>query len=263
MRMDLKRLQKSKSTYVILSVIVLMLAVQFLAVYVALNPDIQAWLSAHGFVFQVSGVDKMSSLSLLQFFHLSMTQNFYALVIGLFVVLFNCYERETGFRKNVLSIHVNKAYYVLSKMIIQSLYILSVIVITFIEFLILNLTVGSFFHVNALTEILIYLLLLWMIGIAVISMFTALSVWLSSKSGCVSIAIVYATGLWIMIVTTVLNILGLSDLMNYTLLYQITGLIELVPVLGVSSLLKLFLIVGGFTVLYTTLSIVGLSKKDI
>ena len=263
MRMDLKRLQKSKSSYVILAVIVFILAVQFLAVYVALNPDIQKWLSTYGFIFQVSGVDKMRTLSILQFFHLSMTQNFYVLIIGLFVVLFNCYERETGFIKNVLSTHVNKTHYITSKILVQSLYIMGLILVCFIEFMILNLGLGFFFKVDNFTEIFTYLILLWFIGIAVISMFTALTVWLRSKSGCVSIAIVYATGLWIMIVTTILNILGLADLMNYTLLYQVTGLLDLIPILDVTSLLRLFLVIGGFTILYTTVSIFGLSKKDV
>lgn len=263
MRMDLKRMQKSKSTYVIMIVTVLLLVIQFLAVYVALNPDVQAWLSAHGVIFQMSGMDQLKDLSLLEFFHLSLTQNFFLIVIGILVALFNCHERETGFIKNVLSIHVHKTQYVLSKIIIQSLYVLILLVVCFIEFLLLNMLMGSYFLVNELSECLIYLGLLWIVGIGVISMFTALTVWIRSQSGCVAIAIVYATGLWVMLITSIFGLFGMSDLLNYTLLYQVNGMLEVLSTLDVSSLFQLLLNVGIFLVVYISLSVYGLKKKDI
>lgn len=262
-RMDLKRLQKSKSTYVITGVILFMLLLNFVAVYVALNPDIQAWMDANGIMFKVTGIEELKSLSLLNFFHIAFTQNFYLLIIGISVILFHCHEVESGFIKNVLSVHVNKAYYIFSKIIVRSIYTFLLLCASFIEFAILNSVVGTFFIMDSVSELLIYFALLWFIGIAVISMFTALSVWLKSKTGGIAIAIVYATGLWIMIVTTILSILGCSDLLNYTLLFQVNGLFAFMSQYDIYSVFKLLLLVGSFIVIYTALGIYGLKRKDI
>lgn len=262
-RMDLKRLQKSKSTYVITGVILFMLLLNFVAVYVALNPDIQAWMDANGIVFTVTGLEEMKTLSLLNFFHLAFTQNFYVLIIGLSVILFHCHEVESGFIKNILSVHVNKMHYIISKIIVQSIYTFILLSICFVEFLVLNVAVGAFFSLNAFLEFLIYFGLLWFIGIAVISMFTVVSVWLKSKAGGVAIAIIYATGIWIMVATTVLSLLGLSDLLNYTLLYQVNGLLLFMSKYDIYSILKLLLLISSFIAVYTALSVYGLKRKDI
>lgn len=262
-RMDLKRLQKSKSTYVIIGVILFILLLNFVAVYIALNPDIQAWMDTNGIVFTITGMEEMKSLSLVNFFHIAFTQNFYVLIVGISLILFHCHEVESGFIKNILSVHVNKMHYIFSKIIVQSIYIFILLSICFIEFLILNVVVGTFFNINDISEFIIYFALLWFIGIAVITMFTTLSVWLKSKAGGVAIAIVYATGLWIMITTTILSILGCSDLLNYTLLYQVNGLFAFMSQYDIYSIFKLLLLVGSFIVIYTALSIYGLKRKDI
>lgn len=44
LRMDLKRLQKSRSSYVILILSMLVSLIFFMALYIALNPDLQAWM---------------------------------------------------------------------------------------------------------------------------------------------------------------------------------------------------------------------------
>ena len=50
LRMDLKRLQKSKSSYVIFILSIFLLFIFFVAMYIALNPDLQSWMKARGFI---------------------------------------------------------------------------------------------------------------------------------------------------------------------------------------------------------------------
>ena len=102
LRMDLKRLQKSKSSYVIFILSIFLLFIFFVAMYIALNPDLQSWMKARGFIFQMDGMDSTQTLSFIDLFHLTYTQNFIAILIGIVVVLFNCHENECGFSKNIL-----------------------------------------------------------------------------------------------------------------------------------------------------------------
>ena len=129
LRMDLKRLQKSKSSYVIFILSIFLLFIFFVAMYIALNPDLQSWMKARGFIFQMDGMDSTQTLSFIDLFHLTYTQNFIAILIGIVVVLFNCHENECGFSKNILSTHVNRFYYVVSKIIALSLYALLLILV--------------------------------------------------------------------------------------------------------------------------------------
>lgn len=264
LRMDLKRLQKSKSSYVILILSMVVSFIFFMALYISLNPDLQAWMNAHGFIFQMNGMSADQSRPLfLEVFHITYTQNFLALFVGIVVILFNCHESESGFAKNIFSIHVNRLHYIFSKTIALSLYVFIVIMVCFIEVILLNLCVSSFFTFNLFNEIVLYLVILWLIAIALVCMYTALSIWLKSKSGCIGTVIIYATGIWMSIVQPLLGILGWQKILDYTLMNKIGTLNYNIQNMDMNMILGVIVNVGFFIIIYTSVSALRLSKKDI
>ncbi len=264
LRMDLKRLQKSRSSYVILILSMLVSLIFFMALYIALNPDLQAWMKAHGFIFQVSGMDSTQpAISFIELFHLTYTQNFLAIFIGIAVVLFNCHEHECGFSKNVLSIHVNRFHYILSKSITLSLYALVMMSVCFLEAIILNLCVSSFFIFPSVQDMLLYVGLLYLIAIAFVCMYTALTIWLKSKSGCIGTVIVYATGIWMSIVNPLLGILGWQKILDYTLMSRLGMLSRYVQSIDMNQIFMMIFNVVCFILIYTFLSTLRSYKKDI
>ena len=263
LRMDLKRLQKSKSSYVIFILSIFLLFIFFVAMYIALNPDLQSWMKARGFIFQMDGMDSTQTLSFIDLFHLTYTQNFIAILIGIVVVLFNCHENECGFSKNILSTHVNRFYYVVSKIIALSLYALLLILVCCGELVLLNICVSSFFIWNTISEIFLYIALLWFIAIAYVCMYTTLTEWLKSKSGCIGTVIVYATGLWMAIASPLLNFVGWQKILDYTLMSHLGLLSRQVQNIDINVILLMLVNVLIFIFLYILLSTLKLNRKDI
>ncbi|MEG0683493.1 MAG: ABC transporter permease [Coprobacillus sp.] len=264
LRMDIKRLKKSKSSYVILILSMLLCLLAFMALYIALNPDLQAWMREHGFIFQFNGTDSSQiQMTLIDTFQNTYIQSFFALFIGIMVVLFNCHENECGFSKNIFSIHVNRSHYLFSKIISLSLYFILVISICFIETIVLNLCLSSFFIVNPINEIILYLVMLWFLTIALVCLYSALSIWLKSKSGCIGTVIVYATGIWLSIIQPLLGIIGWQHILDYTLMNNINILAQNVKNIDMNSILVMIVNVGIYIVVFIVLSLLRLRKKDI
>lgn len=264
LRMDLYRMLRSKGFYICFGVLTFISLFAFGMLYVIASPSAQDFLAQKGMAmdqFQSDTGMVLNSLSILDVFHqTNITGGFFAVTIGVLASLFIGIDFEAGFIKNILCVHENKWDYILSKLCCLSIVNLLYLVGTFLVQLPLNLLLGGVFDYSSVSDVLLYMVLVWMVENA----FTALSLFICmltrSKSAGIACAILINGGIIYMLVSTFLGLFHWDGITHYSLYYLLSSLTF--PHTG-ADIIKPVIIAAVHLVLYTVIGKILLSKKDI
>lgn len=266
LRMDLRRMFRSKGFYICFGFLVFTSVVVFALMYAVSNPDIQKALENLGFMITTSvgspqEIQEMTASSLLDLFHqTNISGGGFPVITGILTTLFVCLDFDSGFIKNILAVHENKWSYIISKMICSFIVNLFCMAGTFVIVLGLNAVTGGFFSYPNAGDALFYLFSIWMLTNAFSTLLLLVCMITRSKAAGITAAFIICSGLIVVILNTLLGFFKANGIMNYTLYMNLTtcpfkyeNLVSLRPVI-VSVV---------FIVLYGTAAKVFLAKKDV
>lgn len=266
LRMDLRRMFRSKSLYICFGFLVFTSVFVFAAMYTVSNPEIQKALENLGFMVTTSvgspqEIQELTAASLLDLFHqTNLSGGGVPVMTGIVMILFVCTDFDSGFIKNILAVHENKWSYTISKMLCSFIVNLFCIAGTFAIALGLNAVTGGFFSYPNIGDVLFYLFSAWMLSNAFSTLLLLVCMITRSKAAGITAAFITCSGLIVVILNTLLGFFKANGIMNYTLYmnlntcpFKYDGLASLRPI--IVSLV--------FIILYGTAAKVILAKKDI
>ena len=231
LRMDLRRMFRGKAAYVCLGILVFTTVFTYTLMYLIQDPGMREFLIKHGMTITATSgniKESLNSTSLVELFHqTNVSGGLLPVISGTLAALFICTDFDSGFIKNILSVHENKWDYILSKSACLFLVNLFFITVTFLTALGLNAVLGGFFFYNKAVDMLFYVFCIWMV---------------------------------VLLVSSLLNLFGAGEIMNYTLYMNLAGC----P-LGYDGLSALRPVIVGavFCVIYAAAGKVILTKKDV
>lgn len=264
LRMDLRRMFRGKAAYVCLGILVFTTVFTYTLMYVIQDPGMREFLIKHGMTITATSgniKESLNSTSLVELFHqTNVSGGLLPVISGTVAALFICTDFDSGFIKNIRSVHENKWDYILSKGACLFLVNLFFIAVTFLTALGLNAVFGGFFFYNKAVDMLFYVFCIWMVSNGFSALILMICMITRSKAAGVAGAFILCSGLVVLLVSSLLNLFGAGEIMNYTLYMNLAecplgydGLSTLRPV-----------IVGAvFCIIYAAAGKVILSKKDI
>jgi ABC-2 type transport system permease protein len=264
LRMNLYHLFRSKTFYICFAILVSVNLLAFGILYALADPGFRSFIIQAG--GSVSGdfqelENTLSSASILELFNQgSMAGGSFAFTVGILASLITYVDFESGFIKNLLSIHVNKWDYILGKICSFCFINLIYMAGSFLVVALCNFLAGNFFIYDSLKEILFYLLSAWMVCNGFSALILLIAVLTRNKAACILSAVFLNGGLVVMIIRTLLGLFNLQHLTDFTLYMNLVSL----PMnyTGISSW-RPFIIGLGFMIFYTILSKIILAQKDI
>lgn len=264
LKMDLRRMFRGKSVYIFFGILVFITVFTFSLLFIIQDPEMQEFLTEHGMVITAeSGNLKavLNTKSLIQVYHqTNVSGGLLPVLAGILAVLFVCMDFDSGFIKNILSVHENKWNYILSKSFCLYVVNFFLIALTFLISLGLNVICRGFFSYGSGRDILFYILSIWMVVNGFTTLALVICVISRSKAAGITGAFLLGGGIIVMVLYSLLQIFGGEKIMNYTLYLNLaycpmeySGLSDLRP-----------MIVGlVFCVIYMVIGKVVLAKKDI
>lgn len=266
LRMDIRRMFRSKSFYVCLIILCATTVFTFGLMYLMSSPAIMELAVQNNWPIAVlyedpADIESILGIDFLDMFHqTNISGGMLPLITAILASLFLCVEFDGGFIKNIMASHENKWDYILSKAITFSLVNLVCLAATFLLELLMNLATGSIFPYLPLQDTLLYLLSVWMIVNAFCALLLLIVMITRSVAAGIAGSIFLCSGLFVMILNSILGLFGLNGIMNYTLYMNMAGCPMEFKGLGDFR----GLIVGAaFLILYTVISKLVLSRKDI
>ena len=195
LRMDLRRLFKTRSFYIVLGVTaVLLIMVTVMACAIA-DPDMMDAMEAQG--AEITESDRMMSeyihnMSQLDFMHETLGGGFLLVMIGIGMTLFVNDDFSNGFIKNICCINPRRRDYVLSKIILAGIYSGIITVLSVLMMLLFPLLIHMYPVPDSIPQILRYVLWIWLphwdfalmaLALALLTRSTALGIILSLVAG--------------------------------------------------------------------------------
>lgn len=272
LRMDIRRMVKGKSLYVCLGILLFTTVLAFGLMYVVLNPDARELAVNMGLRLEVGGESLDSAAAgameelagttgvLDMFRQTNIKGGLFAVVAGILAAVFVCSDFESGFAKNIFSIHEKKWKFICSKLLMMAIVNLFYLLVTFLVTLLLNAATGGFFAWNAPGSCLFYLAGIWVLMNGMSALMIFISATFRSKAAGCTAAVIIGAGFISMIAGAVFSLIGTQWLQDYFLFSSI----ENYPLAygGVGDLLPAA-VGAAHIILWTVLGSIILSKKDI
>lgn len=146
----------------------------------------------------------------------------YGVVFGIAVALFVCGDFQNGFVKNILSFQRRRWKYIVSKILTMGILNVFYIVICFAVGLLLNVLFHHMVPFSPWKNILFYLLWAWFVTTAFAAFIILVCVFTRSAAASVSTAVLVGSGLILLPLYSLTNLLGAGGWFEYTLYYNIS-----------------------------------------
>ena len=266
LRMDIRRLFRSKSLYICLIIMCATTIFTFGFMFLMCSPAIMKMAIENNWAIAIiyedpSDMAAITGSDFLTLFHqTNISGGMLPLTTAILAALFVCVEFDGGFIKNIMASHENKWDYILSKVISFGLVNLLYLVVTIALDGLMNLAAGSLFTFNPLPDTLFYLFSVWMIVNAFCALILLIVMLSRSVAAGVAGSIFLCSGAVVMIVNSILGIFKANGIMNYTLYMNLA----LCPMkYNGAGDLRALAVGAAFLVIYTVLSKLVLSRRDI
>ena len=264
LRMDLRRLFKSRSFKIILLVTAaLILMVSLMAVVVS-DPETLDKMGASG--AELDETDRQMAEEIRSMTQLGLTPEtlgggFLLSIVGIGVTLFVTGDFSSGFVKNICCAQPCRASYVLSKALAAGVYsgiitLLGVVLILFAPYL-----YGMRPVPNAISDILRYLFWMWLPHWAFAMMALALVLLTRSATLGMILSLVAGSGLTAVLVGTLGKFLGWPPLEQYLLSSVVKGVYT--PHSGIGQVWTVLTCTVAWAVIYGAGSLLAMEKRDI
>ncbi|MCI8539229.1 MAG: hypothetical protein HFF18_11320 [Oscillospiraceae bacterium] len=264
LKMDVRRLFKSRSFYIILGVTAGLILMVALMTAIVSDPETLDGMGAHG--AEIDEIDRQMSeeirnMTQLDLAHETLGGGFLLIIIGIGVTLFVSCDFTSGFVKNICCAQPGRANYVLSKALTAGIYSAIVTLLGMLLILLAPYLYGMRPVPNTVLEILQYLFWMWLPHWAFSLMALALVLLARSTTLGIILSLVAGGGLTAILVGTLGKLLRWPPLERYFLSSVVNGVYE--PQSGITQAGVILACTIAWAVIYGTGSLLAMEKRDI
>ena len=264
LRMDLRRLFKSRSFKIILLVTAALILMVSLLTAVVSDPEALDDMGAHG--AEIDEIDRKMSeeirnMTQLDLAHETLGGGFLLIIVGIGVTLFASHDFSSGFVKNICCAQPRRAIYVLSKVLTAGVYsgILTILGITLV--LLAPHLYGMHLLPSTIFDILQYTFWMWLPHWAFALMALALVLLTRNTTLGIILSLVAGGGLTAVLVGTLGKLLRWPPLERYFLSSVVKGVY--VPQNGITQGWMILVCTIAWAAVYGIGSLLAMEKQDI
>ena len=265
LRMDLRRLVRARSFYIVLAVTAGFLLLMILMVAAVSDPEKLDALQSTGMVVTGGSDEEMreelQGMTQLDFIHECLGSGFLLMMTCIGVTLFVNGDFSSGYVKNICFARPRRREYVLSKVLTVGIYsgilVAAAILTTAVCPVLFGLRLGS----SPIARILQYAFWLWLPNWAFGLMGLGLVLLTRGSTLGIILAVVSGGGLIAVFLQNLCQRFGWPDLAQY-MLSMVTSY-QCVPMLGAEQMIMILACAAGWGLLYAVGSLIAMEKRDI
>ena len=262
--MDLRRLFKSRSFSIILGVTAVLLMMVTVMAYAIADPEMMDAMEAQG--AEITESDRIMSeyiqnMSQLDLMHETLGSGFLLVMTGIGMTLFVNGDFSSGFIKNICCINPRRRDYVLSKVALAGIYSGIITVLSVLLMLLSPVLIHMYPVPDSISQILRYVLWMWLPHWAFALMALALVLLTRSTTLGIILSLVAGGGLTAVLVGTLGKQLRWPPLERYFLSSVVKGVY--VPGSGVTQTGVILACTIAWAAVYGIGSLLAMEKQDI
>ena len=264
LRMDLRRLFKSRSFYMILGITALLLIMVTVMARSLSDPETLAAMEEQG--AEIDESDRMMSeyiqnMSQLDFMHESLGSGFLLVMTGIGMTLFVNGDFSSGFIKNICCVNPRRRDYVLSKVALAGIYSGIITVLSVLLILLSPVLIHMYPVPDSISQIWRYTLWMWLPHWAFALMTLALVLLTRSTTLGIILSLVAGSGLTAALVGTLGRLLRWPPLEQYFLAAVVKGVYT--PESGIAPIGIVLACTITWSAVYGIGSLLLMEKRDI
>ncbi len=264
LRMDLRRLFKSRNFYIILSVTAVLLIMVTVMAYAIADPETMDAMEEQG--AEITESDRMMSeyiqnMSQLDLMHETLGSGFLLVMTGIGMTLFVNGDFSNGFIKNICCIMPRRRDYVLSKIALAGIYSGIITVLSVLLMLLSPVLIHMYPVPDSVSQILRYILWMWLPHWAFALMALALVLLTRNTTLGIILSLVAGSGLTVALVSALGRLLRWPPLEQVFLAAVVKGVY--VPQNGVTQGWMILACTVAWMVVYGIGSLLSMEKRDI
>ena len=264
LRMDLRRLFKSRSFYIILGVTAVLLIMVTVMAYTIADPEMMDAMEAQG--AEITESDRIMSeyiqnMSQLDLMHETLGSGFLLVMTGIGMTLFVNGDFSSGFIKNLCCINPRRRDYVLSKVALAGIYSGIITVLSVLLMLLSPVLIHMYPVPDSISQILRYVLWMWLPHWAFALMALALVLLTRSTTLGIILSLVAGGGLTAALVGMLGRLLRWPPFEQYFLAAVVKGLYT--PQSGITQTGVILACTMAWAVLYGVGGLLSMEKRDI
>ena len=264
LRMDLRRLFKSRSFYMILGVMAVLLIMVTVIAYAVADPEMMDAMEAQG--AEITESDHMMSeyiqnMSQLDLMHETLGSGFLLVMTGIGMTLFVNGDFSNGFIKNICCIMPRRRNYVLSKIALAGIYSGIITVLSVLLMLLSPVLIHMYPVPDSIFQILRYVLWMWLPHWAFALMTLALVLLTRNTTLGIILSLVSGSGLTVALVGMLGRLLRWLPFEQYFLAAVVKGIYT--PESGISPIGMTLICTISWAVIYGIGSLLAMEKRDI
>ena len=262
--MDLRRLFKSRSFYMILGVTAVLLIMVTVMAYAIADPEMMDAMEAQG--AEITESDRImseyiQSMSQLDLMHETLGSGFLLVMTGIGITLFVNGDFSSGFIKNICRINPRRRDYVLSKFTLAGIYSGIMTVLSVLLMLLSPVLIHMYPVPNSISQILRYLVWMCLPHWAFALMALALVLLTRSSTLGIILSLVSGSGLTAALLGTLGRLLRLPPLERYFLAVVVKGIYT--PENGITPIGIILACSAAWAVIYGVGSLISMEKRDL
>ena len=264
LRMDLRRLFKSRSFSIILGVTAVLLMMVMVMAYAIADPEMMDAMEAQG--AEIIESDRMmneyiQNMSQLDLMHETLGSGFLLVMTGIGMTLFVNGDFSSGFIKNICCINPRRRDYVLSKVALAGIYSGIITVLSVLLMLLSPVLIHMYPVPDSISQILRYVLWMWLPHWAFALMALALVLLTRSTTLGIILSLVAGGGLTAALVGMLGRLLRWPPFEQYFLAAVVKGLYT--PQSGITQTGVILACTMAWAVLYGVGGLLSMEKRDI
>lgn len=264
LRMDLRRLFKSRSFYIILGVTAALLVMVTVMAYAVADPEMMDAMEAQG--AEITESDHMMSeyiqnMSQLDLMHETLGSGFLLVMTGIGMTLFVNSDFSNGFIKNICCIVPRRRDYVLSKIVLAGIYSGIITVLSVLLMLLSPVLIHMYPAPDSVSQILRYVLWMWLPHWAFALMALALVLLTRSTTLGIILSLVSGSGLTVALVEMLGRLLRWPSFEQCFLAAVVKGLYT--PESGIAPIRMILACTAAWAAVYGIGSLLTMEKRDI
>lgn len=267
LRMDLYRMRRSKSVYVCLGILLLMIVATLGMLWFVVTPQGQeagmriGLFTAADLANLADETDTLAGVdTLVMLRQSSMDGGMYNLVFGIWIALFVCMDYQSGYIKNVMAVHQNRWNYVAAKIVTAGIVSLCYLSAQYLMVLLMNRLLGYMAPCSALGDTLFYMTWSWLLTVAFAALVICVCVWTRSVAAGTLVAVLLGSGAVQGPMYALLNMVHMGGWMKYTIYHALD---QGASHYAAMSDLYVYAVGAGFMALYMAVAGIKLKKQDI
>ena len=264
LKMDVRRLFKSRSFYIVLGVTAVLLIMVTVMAYAVADPEMMDAMEAQG--ADITESDRMMSeyihnMSQLDLMHETLGSGFLLVMTGIGMTLFAGGDFSSGFIKNISSAKPRRRDYVLSKILLAGVYSGIITVLSVLLMLLSPVLIHMYPAPDSISQILRYVLWMWLPHWAFALMPLTLVLLTRSTTLGIILSLVAGSGLAVALMATLGRLLRWPPFEQYFLAAVVKGVYT--PESGLAPIGIILVCAAAWAAIYGIGSLLTMEMRDI